>query len=153
MLEYATSKVKLWPACLCPSSQVDRYHLAAAITTTRVPDSLVCKEAQHRPVKPLHTWPHGSNLARSVRGQITDSGWSYPKGSIQVSVQPHPYEQYFFPKLCVFHCLFEHSETSDLSSLYLTCPVTAGLGCVFETSLKSQFNLALQTMRLNSWPC
>lgn len=120
---------------------------------TRVPDSLVCKEAQHRPVKPLHTWPHGSNLARSVRGQITDSGWSYPKGSIQVSVQPHPYEQYFFPKLCVFHCLFEHSETSDLSSLYLTYPVTAGLGCVFETSLKSQFNLALQTMRLNSWPC
>ena len=32
MLEYATSKVKLRPACLCPSSPVDRYHLALAIT-------------------------------------------------------------------------------------------------------------------------
>ncbi len=33
MLEYATSKVKLWPACLCPSSPVDMYHLVVAITT------------------------------------------------------------------------------------------------------------------------
>lgn len=45
---------------------------------TRVPDSLVCEEARHRLVKPLHTWPHGCNLARSVRGQITDSGKPYP---------------------------------------------------------------------------
>lgn len=45
---------------------------------TRVPDSLVCEEARHRLVKPRHTWPHGCNLARSVRGQSTDSGKPYP---------------------------------------------------------------------------
>lgn len=64
-----------------------------ALPLTWVPDSLVCKEAQHRPVKPLHTWPHGCNLARSVRGQITNSGWSYPKGYTQVYVGPHLHVQ------------------------------------------------------------
>lgn len=67
---------------------------------TWLPDSLVCKEAQHGPVKPLHTWPHGCNLARSVRGQITDSGSPYPKGYTQAWVRPPPYVQYCFP--CYF---------------------------------------------------
>lgn len=65
-----------------------------ALPLTWVPDSLVCKEAQHRPVKPLHTWPHGCNLARSVSGQISNSGWSYPKGYTQVYISPHPYVQH-----------------------------------------------------------
>lgn len=76
-----------------------------ALPLTWVPDSLVCKEAQHRPVKPLHTWPHGCNLARSVRGQITNSGWSYPKGYTQVYVSPHPYVQHCascFKDCCCF---------------------------------------------------
>lgn len=77
---------------------------------TWVPDSLVCKETQHRPVKPLHTWPHGRNLARSVRGQITHSRCPYPKGYTQMYARPHPYVQYCAPCWNIvtqfFCCLF-----------------------------------------------
>lgn len=74
---------------------------------TWVPGSLVCKEAQHRPVKPLHTWPHGCNLAKSVWGQITDSGWLYPKGYTQVCV-----------RFRLIRCIICHCFPSTLPRLY-----------------------------------
>lgn len=61
---------------------------------TRVPDSLVCEEAQHRLVKPLHTWPHGCNLARRVRGQIADSDKPYPKDSMWIWMASYLYFHY-----------------------------------------------------------
>lgn len=101
---------------------------------TWVPDSLVCKEAQHRPVKPLHTWPHGHNLARSVRGQITHSRYPYPKGCTQVYVSPHPYVQY-----CAWccHCLFIY--------------IFVCLLCFVFSFLNRVTDVLLQSLTVHTW--
>lgn len=93
MLEYATSKVKLWPACLCPSSPADRHHLAAAITADLSARLLsVQRSSTSTGQAPAHltTW---MQPCQKCWGQITDSGWPYPKGYTQVYVKPLPYAQ------------------------------------------------------------